>query len=470
MNAWTRLHLRLRLLAAAGGVISWTLPLFVALIAYFLFLHFSSSGKDVTVATALFGGLGNAFWWTFGGARLLGLDSSARGLCLPGVNRSSLCLAALALLVSVGVPAALAAAAHANVAVMALACVLGAGGGLAYTTLPPWVMFAVLPLPLAAARLDDRLQAPLAKLGGPILLLAAIVAVITIGVWGWRRTLTRDWSKANPWIKPTLVALQSGSLDQVAMQQQADLQTGRTAWTQGIAPPIVPGDLREHPEQAMALALGPVFVPSRPLAALLSGAAMPALLLAFWWLLFQHDENNVHMLPPFALFLLGSAGAAPLSRIILLRKRPALGLHELALLPGLGRPREVVTQLRDRVQRCLLLRLAPYLLAAWIIGAWTGMPHDYYSLCVFVAAACMMLMSWLSLRSLYRVPGVALLVGVFLPLMVLMGYSLTQLADPAAANHHLSFAAWILVLLAATFLHVKAVYRLRHRPHPWLQN
>lgn len=461
--------LRLKLLWNAGGVMSWMLPLFLLAMLGLLALG-RDRQSDAALLLALLGGMCNWFWWMFGGARLLGLLDTANKLALPRSRRDALVSIATAALITAGLPALLASSLHAGPATVALGCLAGAAGGLAYATLPPWVMFAVIPLPMLLVKAGPSFKQALSSGGGrDVVLLALILAAGLVAAWGWRRTTRREWSQANPWMRPTMVSMQAGTLGQVSLEQQAELQGGKAAWMQGIATPRIPRDLREQPADALAVALGPAFAPTPAWATLAAASLMPAALLLFWMLIgLKTDLRQAGTVPVMAWFMLVSGGSPLLTRMLALRRQPTTGMDALALLPGLGRPAERVPMLAHLITRRLLLRTVPFVLMAWVAGAWCAMPPGFYTATVFVAAAFVAALDWLILRSVLRAGGTVLMLGVVIVLMGLLGWSSVALRAPDAGP--VLSAVWSGVTLVATVLYAITLQRLRRRPHPWLQN
>src|SRR5690606_28186445 len=148
--------------------------------------------------------------------------------------------------------------------------------------------------------------------------LVALLMLLTSALY-WKRVGRRQaWG--NSWNMPLALAV-SGSAPAASPHDQS-LLTAETP---------VDADLARAPQQALGIALGPGF--GRNSLRNLLVAQDPIVAVAASWLLLVTGPDKPRIGLSFAPFMALSAGLAPLIRLQTLFCRPALGLHELALLP-----------------------------------------------------------------------------------------------------------------------------------------
>ncbi|MBN8224383.1 MAG: hypothetical protein J0L89_06170 [Xanthomonadales bacterium] len=451
----------LRLVAAAGG---WANALVVVGIAAgpALALLGGTDPGPAYLALTLAAML-TMFWAMLAGGRLLGICVTASALRLPHWRRPLLACACVAMGGVVLLPALVhALSSHIDLALAVSALAAGMAAGLLWTSMPPWTMFALIAAGVPASRLlvgidDDAVAAVLlspALLPGLTVLLLAAAALC----WAW---IGKRRGAMGTWSTPMAVAFaRSGfaSLDQA----QQDSYNSRLF----MQDTPVGSELRRHPQQALAIALGPGF--GRSTFKSMLGTQGPIVAVALFWLLLGTGDGKVHVGLQFAPIMVMSVAFAPMIRLQSLFARPAMGLHELALLPGL--PRNAAASLSGHMLRQAIGRGLPALAVMAGFGLAVGAPRPYYHLLLWIFAAGMLLLAASTLLSLHsRVARwgcgalmVALILAVLASMMVATGSKFTA---PAWL-----LPAWSAATLAGAVLHGWALARLKALPHPWLAN
>ena len=162
-----------------------------------------------------------------------------------------------------------------------------------------------------------------------------------------------------------------------------------------------------------------------------------------------------------------STALAPMIRLQALYWRPALGLHELALLPGL--PRQPAASLSGQLGRQTIARILPPLAVMAGFGLAVDEPPAYYPLLFWISAACAFLLAGATLLSLHsragRIACATLMVVLTIAVIAAMAIGIRATQTPAWLQTAASIA-----LLAGVVLHGAALARLKALPHPWLQN
>lgn len=185
---------------------------------------------------------------------------------------------------------------------------------------------------------------------------------------------------------------------------------------------------------------------------------------AFWLLLGTGGGDRPHIGLAFAPLMVLSTAFAPVVRLQTLFWRPALGLHELALLPGLpGRP---ALSLAAQLGRQAIARALPALAVMAAFGLAVDAPRAYYHLLLWSSAACLFLLSGGTLLSLRSQAGrwACAALGLLLALLSVGGMLVALRGEPPAWLH----TAWSAALLAGVVLQGVAQERLKALPHPWL--
>ena len=471
-SKWTML----RTVLAAGTVSNILLPL--SWLCAFLPLLNLGKDKDMTSIMALvLTGVMVAFWTTVTGIRLIALTLHAAQLRLPRVRLQALYHGMTALLLVVLIPALLLTLAGSySLAINLLGLTLAVLASLLWISEPPWLMLTLavaapallLPTMVFTTRQIDAHSSVTYTVS--LLLFFAVMLILMLAglAWCWRymarhRHSGLGWSTALPLI------LANGSHNALTKVQQSQFNS---SWLTANTP--ISHDLLQQPQLALGIAVGPGFGRATLKNFLLSQSTV-WVVAALWLLLAisfgESGHNAVHRFallyaPILALF-------APLiqtMRLLALTRTPAMGLHELALLPGLPHP--AAPALSTLLMRQMLLNFLPALAAIAGVGLLLDAPRPFYPLLFWSGFAGLM---WLhgiglglfasrNLSSVVRNAKLALITLFAVAVAVSMGIGLR--------DHPPSWLlpAWYMALIAGTFVSVFAQYRLRKLPHPWLQN
>lgn len=448
---------------AAGG---WTsaLVLVLGVVAGLLLSALTGPGHgQITLLLAL-PAMFTMFWAMLTGGRLLAMCISSAALRLPQWRGQALRCGLAAVAIGVVLPAAvIALVSPTGFALAVAALAVGMGIGLFWASMPPWSIFVLFPAGLALDRLADGagssaismlLRSPAMFLAGLALVSLAASALC----WWW---LSRYRGAAlGAWSRPLAIAF-TQSTRQLLEQGQQDNWNSRLF---ALDTPVG-SDLRHHPQQALAIALGPGF--GRGTLRNVLATQGPIVAVAVFWLLRGNTTGGRgHIGLAFAPLMVLSTAFAPMIRLQTLFWRPALGLHELALLPGL--PARPAPSLAAQLGRQAIVRSLPALAVMAGFGLAVDAPRGYYLMLMWTCAGSLFLMSGATLLSLRSRPGrwacAALVVALILGLMATM--LATMRGDPPSWLH----TAWSLVLIAGVVLQGAALARLRALPHPWLQN
>ena len=417
------------------------------------------------------------FWAMLGGSRLIALSVQATQLRLPRVAGQNLRHAAAALLLAVVAPALALTVLGSHSLPLNLA-VLGIGLliGLFWASIPPWLIFVLMAvgyvpywlLPIAQRMLPPTaldglshwlmrwLDSPWALEQG--LGLALLVLLIANACCWWN--MARRQLPAQGWSTPLALAFANGMQATTARTQQA--QYSSALFTQDTP---IGHDLHRQPEQALGIALGPGF--GRTTFKSVLGSQGPILAVSLLWLLLaQGSKSGVGVALFFAPLLAISPALAPLMRLQTLFKLPGMGLHELALLPGLPRP--AAPALAMLLMRQTLLRMLPALAIMAATGFLMEAERPFHSLLLWSSCGSLLLLQGLSLLALHDhvfrwalgISAIVLTVAIFASMLAGLR------AGPPAWLLPAWQAACVLGALLAGFAHA----RLRALPHPWLAN
>ncbi len=419
-----------------------------------------ASAKRQTLQLLLTG-IAVLFWWMLTGSRVLGFAFHARQLRIPRPLAHLPSTLLIGVMLSVPLPALLWAALGSDLPLSLAALALAAGMGLFFAVMPPWLVFALLGAGLLARVLPVpalALQPPSPTAGMAL----AGAALATISALLWAR-LFRHGMPARAWSVPIALSLQAALGESPADQPARQQQAGLMHLLQGTR---IPAGLAREPDTALALALGPGF-----------GAGWRALLLenawllgvALSWLLLYSGEElrggNLVALA-FPALMVAFSAAMPALRLWTLYHRPALGLHELALLPGLARPGghadALARALTRRQLMSLLASLALMSAYGWLLGA----PAPYHWALLWIGATSMMLAAWLALRRARQAS-----VGVAGPLLI-VGAGVAALATMSAVTGDRAPAwlmpAWCGACAVLALLRGLELAALKRLPHPFL--
>ncbi|SBV36536.1 conserved membrane hypothetical protein [uncultured Stenotrophomonas sp.] len=449
----------MRTVIAAGG---WTNGLLVLAWMLAILLSWQGIAEEKPVGLgAVLAAIMAMFWAMLGGSRLIALSVQATQMRLPHVARQNLRHGAAALLLTVAAPALLLVlfGSHPLSLNLAVLCV-GLLLGLFWASIPPWLMFALLALgylPFWLARLFDVTWTPALELPHGLMLAALALLVANACCW-WH--MARRQLPAQGWRTPLALAFANGMQMTAIGTQQA--QYSSALFTQDTP---IGHDLHRQPMQALAIALGPGF--GRTTFKSILGTQGPVLAVAFFWLLLAQGGNDgARVALFFAPLLAISPALAPLMRLQTLFKLPGMGLHELALLPGL--PRQPARALTTLLTRQMLLRMLP----ALAIMAATGLLLD-------AGRTFQLLLLWSCFGSVFLLQGAGLLalhsrpfrwvLGAVAVMLILAILASMLVATKTHASAWL-LQAWQVTWLWGVMFAVYAQNRLRTLPHPWLGN
>lgn len=392
------------------------------------------------------------FWSMLAGSRLIALFSTCARLQMPGSGRQALASAAAAAALVVVLPGQVIALAGAGSAPLAMAALaFGLALGLFWVSMPPWLMWPLMALGVLGRWLPslpaDMTAAQLLQ-PAPVGLAALLMLVVSALYW---KRIARRQAWGNSWNMPLAIVVSGGAPARTPHEQS--LLTAET--------PVDP-DLARAPRQALGIALGPGF--GRNSLRNLLVAQVPVIGVAAFWLLLDTGSGNPHVGLTFGPFMVLSAGLAPLIRLQALFWRPALGLHELALLPGL--PARPATALAAQLAVQVLVRALPALAVMAGFAALVGAEGGYFPLLAWTSLGSLALLWGSALLTLHSTPArwacVAMTVLLTLGLLVLMTVT-ARLGTPAWLP-----LAGAGAVLAGILLHWLAIARMRRMPHPWL--
>lgn len=439
----------LRTVLAAGGWSNLLLAL-CWLLALLLPLLEIGQRKAVPLALVLCACL-VMFWAMLAGARLVGTRLLAARLQLPHAGAQAARQALLMVALGALVPATLLALSGGPAMALGLPALLAALLlGVFWVTMPPWLMWLLM---AGGYGLNQVLAGPAdSSAAQPLLLCFSAGLAVAVAGFCWRmlrRPATRTWAT------PIAQLLANGQLTP-SSSGQADAGASLFAPATPVSTP-----LREHPDQALAIALGPGFGRTGLRGVLTT--QLPVLAVAALWLFLFNDADGAPVAWGFAPLMVVSVALPPIMRLHTLARVPALGLHEPALLPGL--PRRPAEALATLLMGQMLLRALPALLVMAITLALLGAGRPQLLLLLWSAAGSLL---WLHAASLAALQH-PLARPALLLLLVLLPISLfATLLQPAPPSWLLPL--WSLVLLAGALASALAGLRLRRRPHPWLQN
>lgn len=391
------------------------------------------------------------FWAMLSGGRLIGTTLLASRLRLPKIAQQALRQALVALMLAVLIPTALmAAAGDTHVALNLLVLLTALLFGLAWVSMPPWIVWVLPPLGYALNWLLERTDNAWFQLGNsPLLSLtcAATFLVLTITGFCWwmrQRPASTQWST---------------SIAQLLSQDRLSRGVDTSAHAPFGEGTPVGHDLRRHSDQALSIALGPGF--GRHTAKSWLRAQLPILGVAILWLLLNREDVAGSALLFIPLLAVVTA-FPPVMRLQTLVRRPALGLHEPALLPGL--PRHPANALASQLARQMLLRAAPAVLMLGTTAALLGAGKNYLLVLLW---CCISALLWLHATSLFALQG-RLGRAMQIALMVLLPIALvtTALPQPTASW---KLPAWSVAMLGGALASALARRWLGRRAHPWLQ-
>ena len=453
--------LALRTLVAAGG---WSngLILLGMVAGLLLPLLGLEPGKGFGLGVVLAATF-TMFWAFLAGGRLFGLLVLSLRLQLPHTGRATLDWLAWALVLAVLLPAM----AHDNgdYALAAAGLAFGASVGLLWVSLPPWAMWILIALSMSMRWLPAPTDAEawVARFTSPAWIASAALALLAASaLCAWREVKRID-TRSSPWSTPLALTFNTG----IWLQPGQAQNYGSSLF--GADTPVG-SELRREPEQALGIALGPGF--GRITMKSMFSLQGPIVAVVVFWMFLGvgADDGNVasDIGLKFAPLLALSTALAPFVRLQTLYLRPALGLHEPALLPGLparAPARALVVLLLWRALAGMLPALA--LMAAF--GLYMGAGSSYIHLLLWTTFGSAALIGGMALLSLHsramRWATVVVVAAVCLAMLATM-------ALPAASAQALNWLlpAWGLALLCGTGLWLLALARLQARPHPWLQN
>lgn len=400
------------------------------------------------------------FWAMLAGARLSALFLLSRQLRLPRVVRQAVTCLLVATALGVVLPAAAHALAGGSFALVATVLAAAAALGLLWVSMPPWTMWVLIGVGMASRWLPGLEGAGLqAMLTSPVFYAAVafVLALLDALCWWWAATRQQ---MPGSWSAPIALLVARGARGTLEQQQQAQWNSPLFALDTPVG-----SQLRRVPQAALAIALGPGF--GRTTLRALLATQGPLLAVAVFWLLLgtgtERHENPVGLI--FAPLMVLSTAFAPALRLQMLSLRPAMGLHELALLPGL--PRQPALALASQLGRQAILRALPALAIMAGFALAVDAPAGYLHLLLWTCMASLFVLNGATLLSLHSRP-LRWLAGTLLAGLVL-GLVATMMVSVRGTPPDWLLPAWSVALLGGVVLHGIAVARLKALPHPWLQ-
>ena len=242
----------LRTTVAAGG---WAnLLLVLAMLAVSLMARLIGNDKGAYAGLVL-AAMFVMFWTMVAGGCLVALCATAAAQRLPRWHRQAWRCGVAALAMAVLLPAALQAqGSPVGFGLAAAALAAGAALGLFFVSMPPWLMWVMIGMGMAARWLPGEVDGATlqAWLVSPravgVVAMALFAACAACWAWLWAR---RD--SLGPWSKPIALAITTASGTGIQAQQAA------YASPMFMMDTPVGSDLRRAPQQALAIALGPGF-------------------------------------------------------------------------------------------------------------------------------------------------------------------------------------------------------------------
>lgn len=450
----------LRIVLAAGG---WANALIVLGTGLGILLP-ALTGFDPTGGVVLASIL-TSFWAMLAGMRLIALFLTSARLRAPHLPGRALVCGLTALVLAVLLPAmALAMTTSVGFAMAAAVLATGLALGLFLTSMPPWTLWPLLAIGAGAHWLprvpDSALPEP-SMLAGWISLFALSVLGLCALCWAWMASRNHRQEDLKPWSTPMAMAMARSNLDLFGQAQQA-------GWNSLLTPQTPVGNaLQRTPQQALGIALGPGFGRNSLRNVLVAQA--PNVAVSLFWLLGTDPGSQPHIGLTLAPFMVISVALIPMARLQTLFWRPAQGLHELALLPGLPQQPALAWAIAGLLGWQTIVRSLPALAVMAGFGLVVDAPHAYYPMLAWACAGGLLLLTGATLLSLRSKAGrwaSMALCGLILLCMMATMIATTMRGGPPAWLQ----AAWGIVLLAGVLLHASALVRLRALPHPWLQN
>lgn len=403
------------------------------------------------------------FWAMVAGGRLIALCAAAAAQRLPHWRRQAWRYGVAALAMAVLLPASLQAPGSPfGFGLAAAALAAGAALGLFCMSMPPWLTWVLIAMGVLArwlpGEVEDATLLAWLESARAIGTAALVLLAASAACWAW---LPARRDSLGPWSKPIALAMAASG---------TGIQAQQTAYASPMFAMDTPvgSNLRRAPQQALAIALGPGFGRGTPKSLL--GTHGPIVAVALFWLLLgtgSSTGDKVHVGLVFAPLMVLSTALAPLMRLQAMYWRPPLGLHELALLPGL--PRQPALSLSGQLGRQVIARVLPALAVMAAFGLAVDAPRPYYTLLFWISAAGAFLLSAATLLSLHsrtgRVACATLVVVFTIAVIAAMAVGVRAAQPPTWLQTAASVA-----LLAGVALHGTALARLKALPHPWLQN
>lgn len=416
------------------------------------------------------------------------LAREAYHLRLPTLGREVSTSLGLYALLTIALPALLLAWLGGNVAVVLTEIGMGAGLGMAYATLPPYLGICACFVPSLRDHAGSWLPMPSASPDRFLAWAVPCVVLLWLLIGGfWRSAVRRDFGLSNAQ-KPIMLNLRTRAWYGRSHSSYLEVQQIRRRWR--WAQPVA--DLRHcgpnHPVRSLRIALGGWSMPQTPasrwrqLGILLASMLLPICVMA----VASHDDDvlrsivdNANVLA-FGLCIVGAVMA--LAQVQTLQRRWSRHNAELpllALLPGLG---DAVRIKRELLLANLLPTLGMQaLLMLAMLGLAAGLHLDAGSDVVLLLGQFTG-MGMLVALALSTLGGVGIHNG-WLTALVIYGYLLINascvlalpLFDGVPLMQHPT-VAWIAAILWAGFfvpllrIGQHGWYAYQQRPHPFLTN
>ncbi|WCE05765.1 hypothetical protein [Pseudoxanthomonas sp. JBR18] len=409
------------------------------------------------------GGIG--LWWLLMSGHLLGAAWQMHRMRLPKVWSTLARLLLPSWVVTAVLPALLftwldQAPVLSNVWILSVVAL----GTILVTSLPPVVMVllpavALVPRVLEIAGISFAISfgASSNTVWLPCLLLASITAC-----W-W--PLFRHGAPTTQWRRPIAIALQTNT-GAFSLEQMRQQQTQR--WFGGNVPPALTLPDTGRARAALGVSLGPG-LGTPTLTALLQGHLWLLILPAMWWLSSHGDDSRADRVSLFfPAFIVASVAVHALMRLWTLFRKPELGLHDLALLPGLPaaseRGRALVSLLLTRMVASTSITTA--IMAGY--GMLSNAPLAYYSVLLGTGLASVLVNACVALWCVARGGMHGMVLGLLMCVeaiaLLVANASIMGSRVPTSAT----LVGWTMMLVAAGVALGRLRRRIDHRSQPWI--
>ncbi len=473
-------------------IIAWTLlvTLCLATAGYVLLRRSAGTGADPAHAMAVI----DCLFWAAVVPRALVLAGEARRLRLPALERAAATSTVLYAVLTIALPAAVVAMLGGSGVVALAELALGAGIGMGYASLPPWLGVWACLAPVLDDHMGEWLPMPASDPVGFLRWAAPVATVLWIAIaLCWRRAARCD-DDTSSWLKPLALRWRALSAQgRNGVKLEAELLRRRKSWKQ----PDV--DLRRtgpgHLVRGLRVALGGWGVPQTATSRLRqAGLVLLNVLFALAVLAtlrhVSHDQPDaiaytvvlsMFISAPAIAFALGLFGAVlgPVRADALRARwsRDNAELAVLALLPGVG---DTARAKRALLKASLLPTLAMQaVLLALMLGValWTRLPAGNDALLLLAQGGGMLVTVALSVAALsgtawHRGWQSVLTIAAIVLMVTTTAAALFRFDDNLLAQRlaisPIFFALWAALLATLLIIVWRGWRAFWRQPHPFL--